>query len=178
MRLIYLFLIAVPVLLTARENPFAPSLHSDVNVTYEKSETVSTVIETDAIADFEEPVIEQGLETVIDEEPKNDPSLNTEIKKVVNYAQARFVFRDRSVYIETKDRMIRHFTIANPPSIVIDFEAASDFASKREALETGPFVKLEMGAHDDYYRVVLRLDGPHQYTIESQKYGEVVTIQD
>ena len=153
MRVLFLSLLLLPLFLHARENPFAPAQASDV---------------------------QQAAEIPVKDEnnPHQYDDPYTSGKEVVNYAKARFVFRENSAYIETKDELIKHFAIATPPSIVIDFKAPSDFASKRKELTTVPFVKLEMGAHGDRYRVVLRLDREHSYRIEKKRYGQFLTITD
>jgi hypothetical protein len=158
MRYLIVFVLAFPLMMMARENPFAPAQSVDV-----KQETDQNLTSSAAI---------QAVE------PQIHPQRLAFEKEIVNYGKARFVFRENSVYIETKDRLMKHFLIKNPPSIVIDFESPSDFPSKRKELMTKPFIKLEMGAHSDHYRVVLRLDQVHKYTVSQRKYGQLVTISD
>ena len=153
-----LFILVFPLMVTARENPFAPMQESDTVQVKEQNLTTPAEIQRS----------ESGM----------PPEQNADDKLVVNYGKARFVFRENSAYIETKDEIIKHFSISNPPSIIIDFRSPSDFASKRKALATSPFIKLEMGAHDDYYRVVLRLDKVRSYSVEKRKYGQLVTAGD
>ena len=159
MRLLFLSLLLFSLLLEARENPFAPSKVTPTEI-----------------------VSEPGMTAEPEEEKKTPPNILPQRisneKVVVNYAKARFVFRENSAYIETKDSIIKHFSIATPPSIVIDFKSPSDFPSRRKELNIRPFLKLEMGAHSDHYRVVLRLDRMHNYHIEKRKYGQIVTIDD
>jgi hypothetical protein len=158
MRYLIVFVLAFPLMIMARENPFVPAQSVDIVQEQEQNLTSSAAVQT--------------------VQPQIHPQRLMVDKEVVNYGKARFVFRENSAYIETNDRLIKHFSISNPPSIVIDFESPSDFPSKRKELETEPFIKLEMGAHSDHYRVVLRLDKLHKYTIEKRKYGQLVTIID
>lgn len=153
-----LFILAFPLMVTARENPFAPMQVSDA--VHVKEQNLTTPAETQRT------------------ESETRPQHNAEEKEVVNYGKARFVFRENSAYIETGDEIIKHFSISNPPSIIIDFRSPSDFATKRKALATRPFIRLEMGAHDEYYRVVLRLDEVHNYSVKKRKYGQLVTLGD
>lgn len=159
MRLLFLSVLLFSFLLEARENPFAPSKVTPTEI-----------------------VSEPGMTAEPEEEKMTPPNILpqriSKEKVVVNYAKARFVFRENSAYIETKDSIIKHFSIATPPSIVIDFKSPSDFPSRRKELNIRPFLKLEMGAHNDHYRVVLRLDRMHNYRIEKRKYGQIVTIND
>ena len=178
MRFLFLLFFTVPLLL-ARENPFAAATELEKTSTTKQT---TTPPKTKAVA---KPKIHPQRQQTKPEAivvQKKKPSIHPQRrgfhKEVVNYSKARFVVRENSVYIETKDKVIRHFSIPNPPSIVIDFKSYSDFASKRKVLSTKPFIKLEMGAHNDRYRVVLRLDKMYQYKLDKRKYGQVVMILD
>ena len=179
MRFLFLLFFTVPLVLLARENPFAPATELETTSTTKQT---TTTPKTRAVS---KPKIHPQRQQVKPEttvvkkkKPTIHPQRRSFKKEVVNYAKARFVVRENSVYIETKDKVIRHFLIPNPPSIVIDFKGYSDFASKRKVLSTKPFIKLEMGAHNSRYRVVLRLDKMHQYKLDKRKYGQVVMILD
>lgn len=179
MRPIVVLLITVSVVLFARENPFVPTPTGDVNAPPQQQvEESFTETEIEPIIPMQDPDLETTSDQTTEEMPTIEPVVTSGVKEVVNYEQARFVFRENSGYVETKDPLIKHFFISNPPSIVMDFKALSDFASKRKELNTAPFIKLEMGAHGDYYRVVFRLDKAHTYTIDKKRYGQVVTILD
>lgn len=174
MRFLIVLLFTLPLMTEARENPFVPATEA------EKSAEKEAVVVKQAAEEVEEANIDPmpvEIETTTAAPQEEKPK--TEVKKeVVNYAKARFVFSDNSAYIETKDKVLRHFAISTPPSIVVDFKASADFASKRKELTVKPFNKLEMGAHGDRYRVVLRLDKKHKYRIESAQYGQLITILD
>ncbi|MCJ7764702.1 MAG: AMIN domain-containing protein, partial [Thiovulaceae bacterium] len=146
MRYLSLFIVVFPLMLTARENPFSPVPAIESVKVKEQNVTAPSALKTSKT--------EMPLQRM------------SHTKEIVNYGKARFVFRENSAYIESKDDVINHFAITNPPSIIIDFKSPSDFASKRKALAVKPFIKLEVGAHTDYYRVVLRLDKVHSYTDE------------
>jgi len=190
MRLTWTILLLLPIILIARENPFSssddtqsvsPTINSSKKITPKQSQKVpprGTNTLDVAPLPSKSPKIHPQRKVSTDKtsKPKIHPQRNLGTKEILNFSKARFIFRENSAYIETKDKMIRHFSITNPPSIVIDFRGASDFASKRKALRTKPFTKLEMGAHGKRYRVVLRLDKVHKYKIDKRKYGQVVTI--
>lgn len=164
----------LPLLLAARENPFTPV---EITKTYETP--IAVIVEPkEAVAKPKEVIVKPIRKKIADPKPRISPERSSDKQEVFNYAKARFVFKENSAYIETKDEMIKHFAISNPPRIVIDFRSTSKFASKRQELTTKPFKKLEMGAHSDSYRVVLRLDGVHKYKVDKRKHGQVVTILD
>lgn len=169
MRLLLLSSILIPFLLEARENPFTPVEITKIYETPKAAVIESKAVESVPAAAFKKP------EKIAAAAPKPDVPSKQE---TANYAKVRFVFKENSAYIETKDKVIKHFAISNPSRIVIDFESPSDFASKRKELTTRPFKKLEIGAHSGSYRVVLSLDGSHKYKIEQSKDGQIVTITD
>jgi len=190
MRFKWTFLLLLPLILIARDNPFSspsdahrrvPAKSSLVEMKTKQSEPKTHQQSLSASTSAPEQILKPKIHPqrpvhVTRSKAKIHPQRNLGTKEVFNFAKARFIFRENSAYIETKDRMIRHFSIANPPSIVIDFRGASDFASKRKQLHTKPFTKLEMGAHGNRYRVVFRLEKSHKYKINKRKYGQVVTI--
>ena len=181
MRFTWTVLLLLPIILIARDNPFASA---DVSVSKSTKSPLSVkekVVPTSSQVDSQfiskiNPQDQENKAKYRSKKIKIYPKRNLGKKEVLNFSKARFVFRENSAYIETKDKIIRHFSIANPPSIVIDFRGASDFASQRKFLSTKPFTKLSMGAHGKRYRVVLRLDKMHKYKIDKRKYGQVVTI--
>ncbi len=174
MRFLIVLLLALPLMTEARENPFAPATEDEKSV---EKEAIIVKQETEEVEATNIDPMPVEIETVTEVSQEEEPSTDAK-KEVVNYAVARFVFRENSAYIETKDEVLRHFAVSSPPSIVVDFKAAADFASKRKELTVKPFKKVEMGAHGDLYRVVLRLDKKHRYKIESAQYGQLITILD
>ena len=177
MRFLFLLFFTVPLLLLARENPFVPATELEKTSATKQTTTSPKTVAKPKVHPQRQQIKPKTV-VVQKKKPTIHPQRRSFKKEVVNYAKARFIVRENSVYIETKDKVIRHFSIPNPPSIVIDFKGYSDFASKRKELRIKPFVKLEMGAHNDRYRVVLRLDKMHQYKLDKRKYGQVVMILD
>lgn len=176
MRFLVLFFLTFPFLMLARDNPFTPVTESAI--TKEKTTEPETKAVTKPKIHPQRRQTKAKLPVTAKKEPTVHPQHRPQKKEIVNTSKARFVFSADTLYIETKDKVIKHFAIANPPSIVIDFKGYSDFASKRKALTVEPFVKLEMGSHGDRYRVVIRLDKTHKYKVNRGKYGQVVTILD
>ena len=193
MRLILFILFAFTLLLSARDNPFVPANTQETPpVSYntplpKKVETKRTLKTTsEPVQNLKKPSSKPKIHpprtkrvtTAVTEKKKTKASSTKTNKEVFNFSKARFVFKKNRAYIETKDKIAKHFSISNPPSIVIDFISPSDFGSKRKILATAPFKKLEIGAHGRRYRVVLRLDKQHKYKIDRYTYGRVVKILD
>ncbi|MGB6018178.1 MAG: hypothetical protein WBF77_01135, partial [Sulfurimonadaceae bacterium] len=131
MRLIFVLLLSVPLILIARENPFEPASNNATTASKQQ-----TILEQTSKPISKPKIHAQRTQTKSTTasqsiKPTIHPQRKSYKKEVINYGKARFVFRENSAYIETKDKVIRHFAISNPPSIVIDFKSPSDFASKR-----------------------------------------------
>ena len=163
MRFVVIFFIFFPILLTARDNPFVPS-QLDTEEAPSTQQTLSTV-----------PLVSKKRAPKIHPQ-RPDTSKKVDKRFVFNTLKARFIVREDSVYIETKDRLKNHFSLSNPKSIVMDFKSASDFSSKRAVIEGLPVTKIEMGAHGSYYRVVFRLDKSYLYSVKNVKYGLLIKL--
>ena len=74
-------------------------------------------------------------------------------------------FHAKHVDILTRDPKIRLFHVVDPFKIVIDFKRQARFLSRHKKIAQPPFVQVDVGNHQGYYRVVLTLDGPYRYTL-------------
>ncbi|WP_345970343.1 AMIN domain-containing protein [Sulfurimonas sp. HSL1-6] len=151
-----LLTITAATLLTARDNPFLPSPSSP--------EPLPPKIK-------ERPV----KETVVKEAPvKETHSLATQ---TVNFQQARFLFSEGNVRIESRDKLAKHFVIRKPTRIILDFEANADFPTRKREVSVAPFKEIRMGMHPGYYRIVIELEKRADYSIEPSKYGYTLTLK-
>ena len=74
-------------------------------------------------------------------------------------------FHDKSIDIVTKDPKIRLFHVVDPFKVVIDFKRRARFLSRHKKIDKPPFVQVDVGNHQGYYRLVLTLDGPYRYSL-------------
>ena len=169
MRFVVVFFILFPILLTARENPFTPA-----ETTTKKSSSIKSPTVTPVPSKKRGPKIHPQRPVVT--KKVDVPSPTSENKVVFNTLKSRFLVYEDRVYIETKDRLKKHFALQHPDRIVIDFRSSSDFASKRSTINGLPVTKIEVGAHGSYYRVVFRLDKSYRYSVEDAKYGLLLKL--
>lgn len=94
--------------------------------------------------------------------------------KVINAKFIQFIPADKSIKIETKDKMLRNFMLTSPHRIVLDFSRDTSFKPKYFNVSEVPFKQIRMGNHDKYYRVVIELDGAYNFKIQASE--EVYTI--
>lgn len=81
------------------------------------------------------------------------------------------------IKIVTEDQKIRSFHLANPFKVVFDFKRDASFLTKKVSINKPPFVSLDIGNHDGYYRVVITFDSSYQYRIKRVANGFIVDVQ-
>jgi len=144
--------------LLARENPFMP-------VGTAPSKAVRTA-PSPAASDGRKA--EKSSDSVEKRVPGND--------RIVNFQNIRLLFSPTRVRIETKDRLLKHFTIEKPSCIILDFESDADFPTRRRDVDVPPFRQIRMGIHDGFYRVVLETNATVPYRIEPFRYGYLLFV--
>lgn len=81
------------------------------------------------------------------------------------------------IKILTKDTKIRDFLVSEPYKVVIDFKKNSSYPTKTVLLESLPFVSATLGNHDDFYRIVILLDGHYRYDLQTIDGGYSVKLK-
>ncbi len=196
MRLILLLLLSI-ISLLARDNPFFPSNPNEKQTaTTNRVETIqpyttqeislpntaravkaiivryqnldgsisSEEINLNNAIDWHEPLIvsqKQKKREVLKKGQKTE--------KTVGYKFITFTAIDKEMKIKTKDKMIRNFMLSSPSRVVIDFARDTSFKPKNFVLNKAPYSKVRMGNHDQYYRVVIELDGQYKYKLQTDE---------
>lgn len=70
--------------------------------------------------------------------------------------------------LKTRHKILRHFMMANPHRIVLDFQGSLHFLAKKFTHFDAPFYRVRIGNHEGYYRVVVELDGQYEYKIQKK----------
>ena len=103
---------------------------------------------------------------------------STEAKaEIASFQGIRFLVRSDGMKIETEDKLIKHFSIMKPTRFILDFKSDADFPTRSRALHRPPFKALRMGVHKGFYRVVLELEGSHDYSIKPYRYGYILLLR-
>jgi len=80
------------------------------------------------------------------------------------------------IKIITNDKKIRLFHLSDPFKIVFDFQREANFLTKRVPLKYPPFVNLNIGNHEGFYRVVVTFDSSYKYRIKRVDGGFIVDV--
>lgn len=110
-------------------------------------------------------------------------SVTTKIEKddsfklVGNITHAKFYLKDKTFKIETSDKLIRNFLLAEPHRIVLDFEKEITLKPFIKNNPRSVFKKIRVGNHKNYYRVVVELDGAYKYKMNTLRDGILLELQ-
>ncbi|HIP54095.1 MAG TPA: AMIN domain-containing protein [Sulfurimonas autotrophica] len=100
-----------------------------------------------------------------------------DFKKIASLKFIAFYAKKNKLKIVTKDKLLRNFLVVKPHRIVCDFKRDTNIGSFVKSLgEDSIFIKLRIGTHKGYYRVVVELDGYYSYKLEHVSGGYMITL--
>jgi hypothetical protein len=102
---------------------------------------------------------------------------NTQYKLVATIGKTKLLSFENKMRIETKDKLMRNFLLAQPHRIVMDFQSPSVVKGFKKVLKDSVFTKVRVGNHEGYYRVVIELDGYYRYKLDKHTKGCLITLQ-
>ena len=114
-----------------------------------------------------------SISSSIDEQ--SEKAINKNVVKFKDFIS--FDANEKSLFVKTDDRNLRHFMVIKPYKIVLDFKRDTSFYTKKLDLNKPPFTWVDMGNHEGYYRAAIRLDGPYKYKVESKEDGVLITLE-
>jgi len=91
-----------------------------------------------------------------------------------NSGLLQFIGSGNRMSIIAKEPMIRHFTLSDPDSVVIDFKHDGVFESYQKGLSVAPYTKVKVTNHGTFARVILTLDGHHICNVSKTDQGASV----
>jgi len=92
------------------------------------------------------------------ESVKNSDSVTVGFDELIGFE----AFSKRLLII-SDDKLFRHFMIADPYKVVLDFRKETAFYTKTLEINYGAFDKIVLGSHSGYYRAAINLDGHYLY---------------
>jgi hypothetical protein len=151
----------------------------EVTVTYKTLDgsLESKSIQLDHAVDWHLPLfISQSYN---DSKKPSDDAKSTSTNEPMQRVTYQFISLDISshtIHVNTKDALIRHFMMADPYRIVMDFKRDANFLSFEKKIEGTPCKEVRIGNHDGYYRVVMTLDGHYKTMPEADATGYLLTL--
>jgi hypothetical protein len=109
----------------------------------------------------------------------------TLIHKVVKFPTIKMHFLDlfdmyiknRTIFISTKDRLVRHMFLVSPFRLVLDFSKDANFLTLTRNVKNSIVKKVVVGNHNGYYRVVIFFDAKYFYKIKKVAKGVKIELR-
>lgn len=150
--------------------PDQARLLKDISFTFQNIDgsTETRRLEVDQSIDWRSPiVISQSSKVKIDSPSskvisQNHPSF-VQIKNLGN-----------KLTLNTHASLLRHFTLSDPYSVVVDFKHSEIFDGFDKVINSSPYVKARVSNHGKFSRVTVVLDGRHQCSVSAIAQGAEV----
>ena len=180
-----LFLLLITTLIYARQNPFIPAVINENNNLIKKDFFKQTQISLPSDArilknvTFTYQTLNGSIKKQIFPINKaidwhNKITIYTNQKQIkptkISILFLNFYIQKHKALIQTKDRIIRQFSLVKPFRYVIDFKANKNFLTFSKNVDS--FIKkIVVGNHSGFYRIVLYLDGTYKVTTKKTEEG-------
>ncbi len=122
-------------------------------------------IEINKHIDFHKPIY-------IMHSPKKFP-----MKRLIFLNLFNMYVKDKKIFIQTKDALLRSFFLVKPFRIVLDFKRNADFLTVKKYLKNSIVKKVVVGNHSGYYRVVIYFDAKYMYKIKKTDEGIKIELR-
>jgi len=133
-------------------------------------------VKVDKLIDWHKPIIVTQTKFKHKESVKKS-SKNKPISTYKPLPFVKFQLFKKRIKIFTKDKKIRSFHLTTPFKVVIDLKRDAYFLTKKIFLDSPPFVNLNIGNHNGYYRVVVTFDSSYRYKILKVDDGYIIDVQ-
>jgi len=101
-------------------------------------------------------------------------SATTATSSQTSYNFVQLVSSGKQMSLLAKDPMIRHFTLTDPDSVVVDFRHKGTFDTFEKSLNASPYKKVKITNHGKFARVTLTLDGHYVCKVNKTKQGSLI----
>lgn len=102
------------------------------------------------------------------------------LRKPMNYKISDFEITivGKTIHFNSPYKLKQVFVLPKPFRIVLDFNRAQkDIASQTLKFERRFFASVEIGTHQDFYRISLELDGQYGHDLEQDENGYMIILK-
>ncbi len=85
--------------------------------------------------------------------------------------------KNHTIFIKTKDALIRKMFLLNPFRLVLDFRRDADFLTISKIVKNSIVKKVSVGNHNGYYRVVIYFDAKYVFNIKELNNGVKIELR-
>ncbi len=146
--------------------------HESLNLTSKETPIPPVVIEP--VSSNHKKIVQKTKKTEV-KTPKKILHVKKSSFKIKPYIS--FDVSKNSLIIHTNDKLLRDFQVSKPYKLALDFKRPSAFYTKNISINQPPFKKLQLGAHEKFYRLSFLLDGPYVYNIKKEQGTIVISLK-
>ena len=85
--------------------------------------------------------------------------------------------KNRKIFIQTKDRLLRDMFLIKPFRLVLDFKKNATFLTIKRKIPNSFVKKVIVGNHSGYYRVVIYFDANYKYKLTKMDDGVKIEFE-
>ncbi|MDO9206963.1 MAG: AMIN domain-containing protein [Sulfuricurvum sp.] len=104
-------------------------------------------------------------------------STTTANSSQTSYDFVQLISSGNQMSLLAKDPMIRHFTLTDPDSVVVDFRHKGTFDTFEKSLNASPYKKVKITNHGKFARVTLTLDGHYVCKVNETNQGSSIVCK-
>ncbi len=94
-----------------------------------------------------------------------------------DFANFKLFIKNKKFFIQTKDKLIRTFFLAEPFRLVLDFKKNVYFLTIQKIIKNSFIKKVAVGAHSGFYRIVIYFDAKYFYKIIKKDEGLLIELK-
>ncbi len=128
------------------------------------SDIKQKVVKIDKSIDFHSPII-------VMHKPKHFSV------HVLYFPTFKLFIKNKKLFFNTKDKLLRIFFLADPFRLVLDFKRKVDFLTIEKKLKNSYVKKIVVGAHTGFYRVVVYFDAKYSYKVKKDINGVLIELK-
>jgi len=121
-------------------------------------------VEINKDIDFHKPII---IEHKIEKFPE----------QILKFPTFKMYIKNKKIFVQTQNKLIRHFFLLKPFRIVLDFKGSVDFLTIKKTVTNSFVKKVVVGAHRGFYRIVIYFDAKYFYTIKKDLNGVLIELK-
>lgn len=188
---IYIFLI-FPLILFARINPFEPVITPQNTIVVKPKYFTKKRIYPPKNARILKKII-FIYQTLSGDEKKQIIDINKNVDfhspivivhkpvkfsmREIDFPNFKMFVKDKKILIQTKDKLLRAFFLADPFRLVMDFKKQTNFLTIKKTLKNSYIKKVVVGSHSGFYRIVIYFDAKYSYKIKKSSEGIIVELR-
>ncbi|PAF53368.1 hypothetical protein BKH42_06530 [Helicobacter sp. 13S00482-2] len=88
-----------------------------------------------------------------------------------------FFIQNDKLYIHTTENIQRSFILPTPYRIVIDIDRKNPNVNQSIDIAKKYYSKISVGTHENFYRIVITLDGQYRYKIDKEDQYYIVSVK-